>query len=161
MNALIQNFSDLKLILSTDKRFWAAGGFIAVAFFVWFTTTTWRQEPAPTPDSYKNIKVVEEKTNVLIKDFNQALKEGKEERGFLKDYLYRVNHDLDANKQEIDWKVNTLSEKLNDITEHVDLLTNRVGASAVNSAKTEERLKLTEKKDKRKRKVPVNYSDIK
>ena len=69
-NSQLQSAEDVKLILSTDKRFWAAGGFIAVALFVWLATTTWRTEPAPPPERYKLVKVEEqEKVNILIKDF--------------------------------------------------------------------------------------------
>ena len=160
MNALVQNFSDLKLILSTDKRFWAAGAFIGVALFVWFSTTTWREEAAPNPERYKFIKVEEPEINVMVKDFNSALKEAKEERALLKDSILRMDSDLQTNKQDVNWHMSTLVEKLDDITEHLDLLANRVGSSAVNAAKTEERLKLKEKRDTRKHKVAVNVSDI-
>ena len=160
MTGLVQNINDLKLILSTDKRFWAAGGFIATAIFVWFATTTWRQQAALTPDSHKFIKVEEEKTDLLIKDFNLALKESKEERALLKDYIYRVHNDLNNSKQDMDWNVSSLVQKLDHITENIDVLANKIGSSAVNNAKVEQRLKLTQKRDKRKKKVAVDYSTM-
>lgn len=158
MTGLVQGINDLKLILSNDKRFWAAGGFIATAIFVWFATTTWRQEAAPNPEKFKYIKVEEEKVDVIIKDFNQAMKESQEERALLKDYIYRVHNDLKISKQDMDWQVGSLVQKLDHITENVDVLTNKVGTSAVNNAKVEQRLKLNQKLDKRKKKVPVDYS---
>jgi hypothetical protein len=160
MTGLIQSINDLKLILSTDKRFWAAGGFVFTAIFVWFATTTWRNHAKETPDEFKYIKVKEVKVDVLIDEFNQAMKEGKEERGLLKDYIYRVHNDLNTSKQDMDWQMSSLVQKLDHITENVDVLANKVGASSINNAKVEQRLKLTQKRDTRKKKHSVDYSLI-
>lgn len=158
MTGLVQSFSDLKLIVQTDRRVWAAGGFLCCVVFIWVVTGAWREEDPPVPEKYIRVKVEEDKINDLIKEFNKDMREGEEERKFLKDYIARVSQEVNVGKEEIDWHVNVLVNKLDDMTERVDLLANKVGASSIKNAQFEERLK--QQKKNRKRKKAVDRSDI-
>ena len=146
MNSQLQNFSDLKQMLSTDKRFVAAGVFIIVVLFVWLSTTTWRQPPSPVPERQRRVSIEEQKElNVLIKDFNVVLEQAREERSELKDSIHRFKNNVDTEKEEFDWKMNSLVNKLDDITDNIDVLTNKVGTSKIHSTKLEQKLQTKKK----------------
>ena len=85
---------------------------------------------------------------ILIKDFNTVLEHAKEERGYLRDSIHRFKNDVDTEKEQFDWKMNSLVNKLDDITDDIDSLTNKVGASKIQSTKLENRLQ-TQKKARR------------
>ncbi len=160
MNSQLQNFSDLKQIMSTDKRYVAAGAFVVLALFIWLSTTTWRQPPAASPERFKLIKIEEQQElNTLIKDFNSVLGQAKEERAYLRDSIHRFKNDVDADREQFDWKMNSLVQKLEGITDTVDGLTNKIGSSKIQSTKLEQQL-LLQKKNKRRRNIQVSASEI-
>lgn len=153
MTALGQTISDLKLIAQTDKRVWSAGAFLCVVFFVWSVTGAWREEEEPLPEKLVNLKVEQPKIKPMLKEFNAAMREGAEERQYLKDYAVRVAQELETTKQEIDWHVDVLVNKLNDMTEKVDNIANKVGASAVHKEEFNQKLKKHKAKERRKKAV--------
>ncbi|MCB0325363.1 MAG: hypothetical protein KDD69_17390 [Bdellovibrionales bacterium] len=158
MTGLQQSLHDLKLHITTDKRIWSASAFVCIVFFVWFVTGAWREPEPEPPEKYVRIKVEEEKVNVMIKDFNKDLREAEEERKFLKDYLTRVTEQVKVEKEEIDWHVDVLVNKLNDMTERIDGIALKVGASAVETAELENRLK--QQKAARSKKKAVDRSTL-
>lgn len=160
MNSQLQNFSDLKKILTTDKRFAAGAAFIFFALMIWLTTTTWREPPPPHPERYKTVKVEEQKElNALIQDFNTVLGHAKEERSYLRDSINRFKNDVDTGEEQFDWKLNSLVKKLEDITDNVDSITHKVGAKKVSNTKLDQKLSLHKKK-KRRGNIQVKASDV-
>jgi uncharacterized coiled-coil DUF342 family protein len=157
MTALTQGIDDIKLILTTDKRFRSAGIFVVCVITIWLVTATWREKEEHIVDEYVKVKVEDDKINALIQTFNKDMKEGEEEREYLKDYLGRITTELRVDKKDIDWQVNVLVNKLDDITERVDGLANKVGASGIHNAKFKEKMDKIKKKGKR-GKVPVDRS---
>ncbi len=158
MTALGQILHDLKLHASTDRRIWSAASFVIFVFTVWGVTGAWRGEEPELPDEQVRLKVEEEKVNNMIKEFNRDMTEAAEERKYLRDYLVRVNEQVEVEKQEIEWQVDVLVNKLNDMTERVDGIAIKVGASAVQSAKLAEKLK--QQRAKRKKKQPIDRSTL-
>lgn len=157
MTALTQGIDDIKLILTTDKRFRSAGIFVLCVVTIWLVTATWRDKEEFIVDEYVKVKVEDDRINALIRDFNQDMKNGEEEREYLKDYLGRVTNELKIDKKDMDWQVNVLVNKLDDITERVDGLANKVGASGIHNAQFKEKLDKIKKKGRR-GKVPVDRS---
>ena len=156
MTGIVQTLGDLRLIVTTDRRVWAAGGFLCIVCFVWVVTGAWRPPDEEPPEEYVRVKVEDDKIRSMVAEFNKSLKEGVEERKFLKESITRVAQDVQVGKEEVDWNVNVLMNKLNDITEKVDGLANKVGASTIERAQFEEKLK-QQKKDSKKKK-PVDRS---
>ncbi len=149
----MQSLNDLQLLVKTDRRIWAAAGFLVTVTFVWFITGAWRGEDPPIPEEYIKVRVENPKIDDMVKHFNRTLKEGREERKYLQDYLARVSKQVDVGKDEIDWHVNILVNKLNDMTERVDGLAIKVGASSVHNAQLQNKLKQQKKNSRRKRAV--------
>ena len=87
------------------------------------------------------------------------LGQAKEERKYLRDSIHRFKNDFDADRQEFDWKMNSLVQKLEGITDTVDGLTNQIGTSKIESTKLEKKL-LLQKKNKRRRNIQVSASEI-
>jgi len=158
VTALTQTISDTKTILSTDKRVWACFAFIAVALVIWLSTTTWREEKPPMPDEWVNVKVEEEQIRSLIKTFNQDMTEGKEEREYLKNYLSRFTNELEVNKKDMDWQVNILVNKLDDMSQKVDGLIHKVGERTIQKAKLNK--KLEHRKGSKRKKAKVDRSTL-
>lgn len=153
----MQVVSDLKMILKTDRRIWAAAAFLVCVTFIWLVTGAWRGEDPPIPEEYMKVRVENPKINDMVKEFNRTLKEGREERRYLQDYLARVSKQVEVGKDEIDWNVNILLNKLSDMTERVDGLAIKVGASSVHNAQLDNKLKRQKKNSRRK--VRVDRSD--
>ncbi len=158
MTGLTQVFFDLKLHLTTDRRLWSAASFVIFVFTIWGITGAWREPEPELPEEQVRLKVEEEKVNNMIKEFNKDMKDAAQERKFLRDYLVRVNSEVEVEKQEIEWQVDILVNKLNDITERVDGIAIKVGASAIQSAKLEKKLK--HQRAKRRRKVAIDRSTL-
>lgn len=146
MAGFVQSLSDIKLILTTDRRIWAGSAFVAVVVVVWLATGSWRESPPEKPEEIWRVKVQEERVEDMVQGFNKDLKEEKEETQYLKDSLKRANSELGAGKEEIEWHVNTLINKLNSMSEKVDLLTNRVGNAAIEKQKLEAKIARSKKK---------------
>lgn len=158
MTALGQLLHDVKLHITTDRRIWSAASFVVMVVTVWLVTGAWREgEPEP-PIERVRLKVEEEKVKDMIAEFNKDMKEADEERQLLRDYMTRVNQQVEVEKQEIDWHVDVLVNKLNDMTERVDGIALKVGSSAVETAELEEKLK--KQKAKGSKKVPVDRSNL-
>lgn len=131
MTGLVQTLSDLKLIIATDRRIWAACAFLLVVGLVYSITDSWRVIEPPPPEKLVPVKIHEEKIVNMVKGFNQAIKESAEERKYLKEYLSRVSNKIESDKEEIDWHVDTIINRVNDVTEKIDNLTHKVGEQRV------------------------------
>ena len=149
MTGLKQQISDLVLIVRTDRRVWAFAGFVGVALTVWSVTGSWRNLEEPLPPKFGRYKIEEEKIKSLVDGFNKTMNEGREERRFLRNYIDRVQHEVSVSKDEIDWQVNVLVNKLDAMTEKVDGLTNDIGRSTIEDAQFESRLGKQKKKKKK------------
>jgi KaiC/GvpD/RAD55 family RecA-like ATPase len=158
MTGLRQTLYDLKLHISTDRRIWSAAAFVIIVFTVWGTTGAWREVDPEPPEEYVRLKVEEENVNSMIKEFNVDMQQAAEERRYLRDYLTRVNKQVEVEKQEIDWHVDILVNKLNDMTEKVDGISLQVGASAIASAELEKKLK--QQRSQKRRKKAIDRSDL-
>lgn len=156
MTALTQTISDVKAILYNDKRVWACLGFVFFALLIWLSTTTWREPKAPFPDEYVNVPIEQEKIQVMIKSFNQDMLEGKEEREYLQNYLSRFTNELEVGKKDMDWQVNILMNKLDDMSEKVDGLIHKVGEGTVKKAILNKKLK--SRKGSKRKNVKVDRS---
>ena len=150
MIALKQQLSDLNMIIRTDRRVWAIAGFLVVAFVVWSVTGTWRNLEQPLPEKYGRYKVEEEQIRSLVKGFNKTMNEGREERRFLREYIERVNHEVSVGKDEIDWQVSVLVNKLDAMTEKVEGLTNKIGRSTIKKTQLKSQLNQSNAKKKKK-----------
>lgn len=160
MTGLIQSFSDLKLIVTTDHRVWACAGFLCLVTAIWFATEYWREPVPPPPEKIRKMLVEDDRYKTMIGQFTTAVRESKEERQFLKDSLSRVTQEFGVVKQEVDWHTDTLITKLNEMTEKVDRLVTKVGESHIANAQLEQKIAKAKKKDKKKR-VHIDSMDLK
>jgi hypothetical protein len=149
-----QTLSDVKLILSTDRRLWVTAVFCCTVFGVWLMTDSWREEEPPPPEKFINVKVIPEKIEEMVRGFNTQIKQAKEEREYLRDTMTRVGQEIEVEKEQIDWHTNTLITKLNDVSEKVDKLVNVVGDQSIGKAKLETKLKRQKQKQKGIRPLP-------
>jgi hypothetical protein len=157
VTGLKQSLYDLKLIVSSDKRVWAAGIFLVSVTFIWLITSPWRELETAAPQELVKVKVEEKKIDAMIQDFNKSMREGEEERELLKDYLGRFKNELKVEQQNMDWQMNILVNKLGDITEKVDVLANKVGASSIHNALFKEKLKKQRQKRKKKQRIDRSF----
>ena len=153
MTGIIGYLKDAQLILKTDRRFWAAGGFLCIVVCIWMLTDTWR-EPVPEPEPYKRrARVEEEDFRLALTDFHAQVQKDIKNRAELSDTINRTAGDLESNKQKIDWHVNTLVDKLNSMTSKIDKIAREVGERRIERAKLNQKLANQKKNVKRIRKV--------
>ncbi len=158
MTGLLQVINDLKLVVTTDKRVWAAAGFISCAVFLFFATTAWREEEPPPPEEYIRMRLEPFNWKSRVTKFNKAMKESNEERKALRDTVARASQDLRVQQQEIDWQANELIEKLNTMTDKVDGLINTMGGQSVRNATRDKQLDA--QRSKKRQKVKVDRSNL-
>ncbi|HQH25855.1 MAG TPA: hypothetical protein PLP17_00550 [Oligoflexia bacterium] len=141
MTGLKQALADLKLIVTTDHRVWAAAAFICVVSFVWVATGAWREPEPEPPEKMVPVKIKPEKIPDFLQGLTQQMKEAKEEREYLRDMMNRTSHEIEVDKEVIDWNANTLITRLNDVSEKVDKVANMVGEAAIEKAQLEKKIK--------------------
>ena len=153
MTGLTHTISDIKTLFSNDKRVWSCLGFIFCALVIWLSTNSWRQSPPATPEQWVNVRVEEEILGDLAPTFNKDMQEAKEEREYLRNYLNRFNNELEVSKKEMDWQVNILVNKLDDMSDKVDGLIHKVGERSVEKAKLNKKLQYRKGSKRQKQKV--------
>ena len=127
MTGVKQVINDLKLIVQTDRRVWAAASFIVIVTIVWVSTGNWRGEDITHVEDTVRFKVEQEKIKAMIKEFNKDMRQGREEQDYINSYLTRFQQELEVEKQEMDWHVDVLVNKLNNMVERVDNIAIKVG----------------------------------
>ena len=158
MTGLLQSFGDLKLIVSTDRRVWAAAGFVVCVVFVYFATTAWREEDPPPPEEYIRMRLDPFEWKSRITKFNKAMEESHKERKELREVVARASQTLKVQQQEIDWQANELIEKLDTMTDKVDGLINKLGGKSIQNVQRDRELNMH--KSKNRRKIPVDRSNL-
>lgn len=137
-----QFLTDIHLLLTTDKRIWAGAAFFACSIFIWLFTGSWRHQ-TQEPKTEKIYYMPEEKEvdRALVKEMHSKIKEGAEERQYLKDTISRVQQQIAADTEEIDWKVNSLVTRLNTVSNKVDNLANDIGQTAIQNSELEKKIR--------------------
>ncbi|HMO18985.1 MAG TPA: hypothetical protein PKA63_13050 [Oligoflexia bacterium] len=137
-----QLLSDIKLIVSTDKRIWACGVFIGLVLVTWVLTDSWR--PPPEIVEQKYVRLVSEERSDKLAPLLQGLSEGLGEVGKtnnnLKADLGRVSQNIESRQEEINWKMDTLVGRLSTMTETIDSITKKVGEKQVEDSIREKRM---------------------
>ncbi len=138
---------DLKLIVSTDKRIWAAAGFLVVVFFMWAMTDSWRP-PIVVPEE-KTVKLIEEHKEArgvgsaaMVKDLSN-LNQSNER---LKLDINRISEELNSKQEEITWQMDGLISRLGSIHSKIDDITHKIGENKVAEVMREQRQRAKKKK---------------
>ncbi len=120
---------DAKLLIKTDARIWAAGGFIAVVLIVWLLTDSWRPPPKLQEERFSTIVEEPRRNNVgyLIQGLNEGLGAVNKQNEILQDDLNRVSRNIESRQEEIDWQIDKLVTRLGSMTETIDSITRKVG----------------------------------
>lgn len=139
------------MIVMTDRRVWACAIFLCIVFLVWAVTGAWRESPPAKGEELWRVKSEEEHVVDMVKAMNKDVKEAQEENDYLKDKMTRIASELKVGKEEVDWHVNTLINKLNSMSEKVTILTSKVGEAALDKQKLESKIAQANKKKKKKK----------
>lgn len=158
MTGLLQVFEDTKMIVATDRRVWAACGFLVAVVLLYFATTAWREEEPPPPEEMMRMRLEPFEWKARVTKFTKALEESHDERRKLHNLVSRASNDLRVQQQELDWQANELIEKLNSMTDKVDGLVNRFGGQSVQNAVRDKKFEAS--RGKSRRKVPVDRSNL-
>jgi hypothetical protein len=127
-----QLLDDAKLLVKTDTRIWAAGGFIAVVLLVWALTDSWR--PLPELQEERYVTLIEEPSrNVgpLLEGLSEGLGSVSEQNTLLQNDLSRVSRNIESRQEEIDWEMDALVTRLTAMTSTIDTITRKVGERAL------------------------------
>lgn len=142
-----QLIEDSKLIIGTDKRIWAAVGFLVVVLIFWSLTNTWR--PLPEVPSEKVVKVeVSPRSNPgsLIEGLHESITSLNQTNDILKKDIDRVSKNLETKQEEIDWNVDQLVSRLSNMSSKLDNITKKVGERNVEKFKVDQRMENRGKK---------------
>ena len=136
-----QLIEDSKLLFKTDKRIWAAVGFLAFVLIFWSLTNSWR----PLPEVYeeKTVKIeVAPRLNAgpLLEGLHESLGSLSQNNDNLKKDIDRVSKNLGTKREEIDWNVDQLVSRLSNMSSTLDDITKKVGQREVDKMKVEQRL---------------------
>ncbi|MBP9838123.1 MAG: hypothetical protein KBC84_05360 [Proteobacteria bacterium] len=146
MKAAIDAAKEAKLIFKTDRRFWAAGGFLICVILVWSMTTSWREvvpeKPREWVDPPKKEAIPEELVSSLLSD----LKARKIARDEMHEQVKRTASDFQRGKEEIDANLSKLNDKLNLVGEKVNKMVSEIGESRVKSVLLQENINVKKKK---------------
>ncbi len=121
-----QSLEDLKLIIKTDKRVWAAGGFIIIALFIWMLTDDSGRKRTrklrPTTAASEQGTGARDAYGDLIVAFKNDIETAKNERSEMYNVLQRVTTDLGEHKQRVTGIFETLVDKFEQLAREVDAL---------------------------------------
>ena len=138
---MFQSVADLKILILTDRRVWSAGGFLFFVFFIWVLTSSWR-EVEVKPEKQQHMVAVYDTSYVsVLGQLNKDIKEGQEERKYLRESVNRISNQVSNAKEEANWHADTLISRLNEVSNKVDKLSNKIGAPAIESVELNQRLK--------------------
>jgi len=132
---------DLKLIVSTDKRIWAAVGFIVVVLIMWALTDSWRP-PIVVPEE-RTVKLIQESSKYdpastgMVEDLNGLNKTNER----LQTDISRISEELNSKQEEITWQMDGLISRLGSIHSSIDDITHKIGEKKVADVMREKRQK--------------------
>lgn len=132
---------DLKLIVSTDKRIWAAVGFIVVVLVMWALTDSWRP-PIVIPEE-KTVKLIQESSKYdpassgMVEDLSVLNKTNEK----LQTDINRISEELNSKQEEITWQMDGLISRLGSIHSSIDDITHKIGENKVAEFQRERRQK--------------------
>lgn len=139
---------DIPDLLRTDRRFWAAGSFLGIALFVWIATSPWREGTKEAEEKERYSKEIEYYYEPM-QDFNVELDQHRKEVTELHEEIKRSTSELETGRQEFEWHTSKLMDRLNGMSTQLEEITAQVGASRVNSARTNRMIKKSERKSQR------------
>jgi hypothetical protein len=127
-----QLLEDAKLLVKTDTRIWAAGGFIAVVLLVWALTDSWRPLPELQEERYVTlIEEPERNVGFLLQGLNEGLGAVSKQNEVLQNDLSRVSRNIESKQEEIDWQIDRLVTRLGSMTDTIDDITRKVGEKTI------------------------------
>ncbi len=158
MIGVLERLNDGVMIAKTDRRVWSAFGFLVAVVLLWIATGSWREAP---PEGEKHTwlpRPVHEDEIDPVRSMATKLEERRKAREELHDTINRAASDFETGKQELDWHVNNLVDRLNDMGLRIDKLAKDVGARTIEKAELERKIKPAKKKKSNVYK-PVSRSD--
>lgn len=150
MRAFVETLKDLHLIVKTDRRVWAACGFVCIALMVWSLTSSWRDYTAPS-DVHKAKPPEEPGPRQSMVEFQEEWAKEMDRRKVFRENLTRSINGIQNDKDEIEWHANRLVDKLNGMTIKVDQIISEIGATRLEKARVNE--KIAKQKSKNTKKV--------
>ena len=121
---------DVKLLLSTDRRLWAAGGFICFALFFWLISSGGdRQQLRRGSDFAERAPRARLLAEPLIQIDPLMTKEielSRKENRILRDDFQRAINDIAAQNKEMDEKIESLVDRLEAVTKQVEELNDSI-----------------------------------
>lgn len=146
MVGALERLKDGALLVRTDKRLWSAGGFLFSVVLIWAMTTSWREDP---PEKEKVVRVQEDKNDYMrnaLADFQRDFEMRKQTRSDLEDVVKRTQSELAADRQQVDWHVNELMGKLDNMANRVDKLATKIGSRKLEEAEVDRKITAQSKK---------------
>ena len=153
MVGLVNTLRDTALIVKTDKRFWAAGGFLGIVLTTWLCTSSWRGLPDDTGTHVFEPKVKRPYMHETLVDFQKDLVDGAKNRKDLVDMISRTDSELQASSQKTEWNTHNIINKLDTIATRVDKLVKEVGTRNVQNAEVDRSIMKHNRKQKQVRAV--------
>ncbi len=153
MTGAIEKLRDLGTLMRTDKRFWSAGGFLAVVLSIWLVTDAWR---APEPEKEKlppRVKPEEEIIHKSLIDFQKTMELDRLKRQETGEVLKRTEGEFQVTQKQIDGTLDSLVSKLDRMANRVDQLADKIGSRALEITEVDEKIAKEDRK-KRKGKTP-------
>ncbi|MFN8391462.1 MAG: hypothetical protein U0136_14335 [Bdellovibrionota bacterium] len=149
MTGFLESVRDTILIAKTDKRVWSAAGFLTLVFFIWFFTDSWRKPEPPKEETARYVKPEVEVVKEVFGDIQKDLNDSRRNREELNEVIKRASSELEANKQNTNWHMNTLVDKLDGISNRVDKLAKDVGSWSLRQAEIDRNIAAHQKKHSR------------
>jgi uncharacterized coiled-coil DUF342 family protein len=141
-------FKDIPELLKSDRRFMAAGGFLAVAVFVWIATSPWREVEKPKEHPERMGKQTEYYYEPM-QNFNVEIDQHRKEVSELHEEIKRSSSEIATGRQEFEWHTNKLMDRLNGMSSQLEEITAKVGASRLNSTRTNKNIDKSTRKAQR------------
>ncbi len=149
MVGFLEKINDGWTLLKTDRRFMSVGVFLSVVGTIYFLTETWRE---PAPEKEKQVFVPTAKPEIRfdpVRSMAAQIQERSKDRAELREVIKRTASDLQNGKQEMDWQMNELVDRLNTVGGKISKLAKDVGDREVEKAQIERKIKPAENKRRR------------
>jgi chromosome segregation ATPase len=157
MTGLVQTLRDTILIAKTDKRIWSAAGFLSIVVLLWAFTGSWRAPEPEKEQTARYVKPEEDHMKDALVDFQKDLEVRKKDREELQAVIKRTSNEMQADKDKINWHLNSLVDKLDHMTNRVDKLAKDIGTWSVREAELDRSISAKQRKKRRlPRKVDAN-----
>ena len=148
MTGLIERMRDTATLCRTDKRIWSGGAFLLIVVSVWAMTTSWREPP---PEKEKVVRTPPPQGDFVrnaLADFKRDFDERQKAREQFNAEMRRTQSELAADKQQVEWHMNELVGKLDNMANRVDKLADKIGSRAINESEVDRKIKAQSKKKK-------------